>query len=128
MPTNPIAPIEPVDGMLTETLRQMNRGAALGKLSAELREVVESVQATGKPGALKLTINVQPRDMEGGAVGVTCDSTVKLPKKPMPASTFFVGDGGALLRNPPNQTELPLQAMPTPAVATPAPTPTAQAQ
>ena len=65
--------------------------------------------ATGRAGTLTYKIKILPNARKGVRVEDTVD--VKKPKEELGISYFWVGQGGALLRNDPNQTELQLRTV-----------------
>lgn len=107
--TTPSVPAvaETPDTLFTDVVREMGRRKALGQISAEMREVVEAVQATGKKGSIRLEITIVPRQaQEVSSVEVEYSVVQKLPKRPLPSSTFFLDDNGGLSRRDNRQTEL----------------------
>lgn len=90
----------------TDVLSQIRRGLVVTELTQELAALCEAVIDTGKPGELVLKIKIKPP--KGDSCQVTLQPTVsaKLPKADMPDGIFFVGEGGDLLRNDPDQKEM----------------------
>ena len=82
---------------------------SLADLDTELGELVATVQATGRAGTLTYKIKILPNAKKGVRIEDTVD--VKRPKEELGISYFWVGQGGALLRNDPNQTELQLRTV-----------------
>jgi hypothetical protein len=82
-------------------------GETLASLDAKLSALVERVQETGRPGSLTYKLKVTPNARKG--VKLVDRAEVKLPEENEGVSFFWVGQGGALLKNDPNQTELPLR-------------------
>jgi hypothetical protein len=101
-PVDPEAP----DALFADALRQTHKGKPLGRVSTHLRELVEAVKATGKPGKLVLTVTVDPKNSEATLVGLGFAVKLTLPQLPIPAGTFYTDDTGGLCRNDPNQEEL----------------------
>ena len=92
------------------TLLQNHRlGGALNELGQALRTVADAAQLTGKPGGITLKIAIAPTN--SGAVEILDDIKVTMPKAEKEGSLFFVGEDGNLLRNNPNQLEMPLRAV-----------------
>ena len=92
------------------TLLQNHRlGGALNELGQALRTVADAAQLTGKPGGITLKIAIAPTN--SGAVEILDDIKVTMPKAEKTGSLFFVGEDGNLLRNNPNQLEMPLRAV-----------------
>lgn len=99
-----------IDSAFLSLLQQHRGGEVLSDLAAAMREVTEAVQLAGKPGAIILTIAIQPAT-SSGAVIVADEIKVKLPKEEKITSIFFSDDAGNLLRNDPRQKELPLRTV-----------------
>jgi hypothetical protein len=97
---------EAPDALFTDALRTMAQGKTLGKISTRLRDVVEAVKSTGKPGVLTLKVAVLPMNAEATLVKLSVDASVKIPTPPMPAGTFFTDEAGGLSRTDPNQSEI----------------------
>lgn len=84
-------------------------GVTLPELDAELAKLVTAVQETGRKGTLTYKLTVLPNAKVGVRIEDAVD--VKEPKAVKGVSFFWVGAGGALLRNDPRQTELPLRVV-----------------
>ena len=96
-------------GNFIALLQGKTGGVSLADLDAELAELVNTVTATGRAGRLTYKIKILPNARKGVRVEDTVD--VKKPKEELGISYFWVGQGGALLRNDPNQTELQLRTV-----------------
>lgn len=98
--------------MFQETILQINNGAAVGELSEALRDVVAAVRATGKTGALTLTLKVLPAS-KGATDVLMVESHVKtrLPERERGMTVFYATDDNLLLRNDPKQQMLPLRVV-----------------
>ncbi len=96
-------------GNFIALLQGKTGGVTLLQLDNELAELVNTVRATGRPGTLTYKVKVIPNARKGVKIEDTVD--VKRPKEEAGVSFFWVGDGGELLRNDPNQTELPLRVV-----------------
>ena len=94
-------------GNFIALLQGKTGGVTLPQLDTELAELVNTVRATGRPGTLTYKVKILPNAKKGVRIEDTVD--VKRPKEEVGVSFFWVGDGGELLRNDPNQTELPLR-------------------
>jgi hypothetical protein len=81
-------------------------GVTLAELDIELAALVRATKATGKAGTLTLKIKVTPNAKAG--VKIDDELTVKTPKESLGSAYFFTDENGALMRNDPNQTTLPL--------------------
>ena len=99
----------PAAGNFIALLQGKTGGVSLADLDTELGELVATVQATGRAGTLTYKIKILPNAKKGVRIEDTVD--VKRPKEELGISYFWVGQGGALLRNDPNQTELQLRTV-----------------
>ena len=104
-------------GHFIAMLQGKTSGVSLPELDAELAELVNEVRDTGRAGTLTYKVKVS-RNARAG-VKIEDEVSVKLPKGEAGVSFFFVGDGGALLRNDPNQMDIPFKAVPDDASAAP---------
>lgn len=85
----------------------LNRGKTHTEVSAAMRELVSAVEQTRKKGSLALTITVTPGKAEGV---LEVSSALKLaPPKHDAAVSIFYSDAGNLVREDPNQQQLPLR-------------------
>ena len=99
-----------IDSAFLSLLQLHRGGAVLTDLAEAMRVVTEAVQLAGKPGAITLTIAIQPAQ-RSGAVIVADEIKTKLPKEEKVTSIFFSDENGNLLRNDPRQKELPLRTI-----------------
>lgn len=90
-----------------QLLAELHNGLTLTELAEAQRAAVEAVKKTGKKASIKLEIIIEP-DGKGEVVSVetTGKVDVKLPKKSVRPTTFFVTADNALQREDPNQSEL----------------------
>lgn len=90
----------------TDILREFRRGAIANKLTEEMAELVRSVDETGKPGSLTLTLTVKPE--KGGGSQKTLGAKIKSsrPDEDLPEAIFFSDREGDLHRNDPDQRAL----------------------
>jgi hypothetical protein len=96
--------------MFQETILQLNNGATAVELSQKLKELVQAVRATGKGGALALTLKVMPAskgDVE--VLMLETDVKVRAPQPDRRKNVFFSNEEGLLSRTDPNQMELMLR-------------------
>ena len=96
----------------------MNEGSTHAALTADLAELLRTVQATGRAGALTLKIKVVPANrLSGGGVvdkvNITADRKLELPKPEMPSDFFYLTDDGETTRNHPRQHSLELREVAT---------------
>lgn len=96
-------------GNFIALLQGKTGGVTLPQLDAELAQLVQKVQESGRKGSLTYKVIVLPNAKKGVRIEDTVD--VKEPKQETGVSFFWVGSGGALLRNDPNQSELPLRVV-----------------
>lgn len=100
-------------------LTEQREGSLSFELSEGMNELVESVNATGKPGTLTLTVKVKP--VSKGAVGsvmVSDDVKVKVPQADRSEALYFVDRDANLRRTNPAQPQLPLREVGKPAAET----------
>lgn len=106
-----------------QLLNEINEGSTHAALSADMAELLRTVQATGRAGKLTVTVKVVPavRNTSGGEidrVNITVDRTLALPKPETPTDFFYLTDDGETTRNHPRQQSLELRevaSIPTPA-------------
>ena len=97
-------------GNFLALLQGKSHGVTLPTLDSELARLVRVVQETGRKGQLIYKLTVTPNAKRGVKVEDSLD--IKEPKVESGVDFFFVGEQGSLFRNDPNQTELPLRAVP----------------
>ena len=102
---------EPInlDSSFITLLQNHRHGGALNELGQALRTVADAATLTGKPGGITLKIAIGPTN--SGAIEILDDIKITMPKADKEGSLFFVGEDGNLLRNNPNQLEMPLRAV-----------------
>ena len=98
-----------LDSSFITLLQNHRQGGALNELGQALRTVADAAQLTGKPGGITLKVAITPTN--SGAVEILDDIKITMPKAEKEGSLFFVGEDGNLLRNNPNQLEMPLRAV-----------------
>ena len=101
--------LPPVDASFVNLLQQHRYGECLNELGQHMRNITDAAQLTGKPGLLTIKILFEPT--KSGAVEILDDIAVKMPKGEKEGTLFFIGEGGALMRNNPNQLEMPLRTI-----------------
>jgi hypothetical protein len=106
--TNPVEASH-IDPSFTNLLQQHRQGGCLDELGQALRDVIDAAQLTGNPGVITLKLMIDPT--KSGAMEIYDDLKVTMPKAEKVGSLFFVGEGGALVRNNPNQLEMPLRSI-----------------
>ena len=98
-----------LDSSFITLLQNHRQGGALNELGQALRTVADAAQLTGKPGGITLKVAIAPTN--SGAVEILDDIKITMPKAEKTGSLFFVGEDGNLLRNNPNQLEMPSRAV-----------------
>jgi hypothetical protein len=98
--------------MFNETLIQINSGATVQELNDALQQVVAAVRATGKCGAVTLTVKVAPAAKNAADVLVV-ESQVKarLPEPERGMTIFYATEDNRLVRNDPRQQRLDLRTV-----------------
>jgi hypothetical protein len=101
----------------SEFLHLQRAGALQVELGEALNEVVEAVNETGKAGKVTLTVSVKPIGKSThGQLLVTDTVKVSKPEGERGESIFFADDDHNLVRDNPNQPEIPgLREVPRPA-------------
>lgn len=95
------------------TLLQNHRGGwAVDEASEKLQQLVEGVRQTGKGGTLTLKLKISPASRgAANALVVTDDIDVKIPVLDNDSSIFFATNDNQLVRDNPNQQQLPLRTV-----------------
>ena len=97
-----------IDGKpFTDVLGEIENGEMLADLTTALYEVARAVRETRKPGGIKLAVKLTPTGKGGIMVDAKYESVV--PEHDRPSTVFFVAEDGTLLRNDPDQPQLPLR-------------------
>ena len=98
--------------MFQEIIIQCNNGATVNELSDALEKVVAAVRATGKSGAITLTLKVAPASKNSTEV-LLVESQVKtkLPEPERGMTIFYATPENQLVRNDPKQQTLPLRVV-----------------
>ena len=96
---------------------ELNEGVTHSALSAELAELLKTVQITGRAGALTLKIKIAPaaRTQTGDIdkITITADRKLELPKPQSASDFFYLTDDGETTRNHPRQHSLELRDVST---------------
>ncbi|CAN7473563.1 hypothetical protein LJR175_003176 [Variovorax sp. LjRoot175] len=94
-------------------INELNEGSTHAALTADLKELLQTVQNTGRAGALTLKIKVTPaiKGTQGGVdkVTITAERKLELPKPEQPADFFWLTDDGETTRQHPRQHSLELR-------------------
>ena len=92
---------------------ELNDGSTHAALSADLAELLRTVQNTGRAGSLTLKVKVAPatRTNSGSVdkVTITADRKLELPKPEQASDFFWLTEDGETSRNHPRQHDLPLR-------------------
>lgn len=96
----------PVIRPFADVLRDINKGRVADDTACALAELIQAVQAHGKPGTLTLTIKVEPFKGSDTQITMAAHATAKLPKATPPAAVFFTDRHGNATRDDPDQQPL----------------------
>jgi hypothetical protein len=95
-----------------ELLHQQRNGDCHHEATQKLRQLIASVQETGRPGSLSLTFTIKPSGRLARMVLITDQVGVKLPELPHDPAVFYVTKEGALSKSDPDQQDLPYRELP----------------
>jgi hypothetical protein len=107
-----------IDGAAIAVLTEHRGGQTINELSAALRKVAEQVQTSGKAGSVTLKLKMTAAQNTCGTLVITDEITAQVPKPTPRGSIFFTDEHHNLVRNDPNQNELPLKIVDTPTAQT----------
>lgn len=93
-----------------DTLDEVERGQLVRDLNEAIYSITHAVMETRKAGALKLGLKFTPTGR--GTIVVTAKYEADVPEHDREVTTFFVTAGGGLVRDDPNQPNLPLGKVP----------------
>lgn len=106
----------------SKLLTEINEGTTHSAITADMAELLKTVQTTGRRGQLVIKIKVQPsmRSPAGSVdkVNITVDRTLALPKPESQVDFFYLTEDGETTRNHPRQQDLPLRDVVNPAPTT----------
>ena len=95
----------------------LNEGSTHSALSAELAELLKTVQHTGRAGSLSIKIKIAPatrtQSGEVDKITITADRKLELPKPQSPSDFFYLTEDGETTRNHPRQHSLELRDVST---------------
>lgn len=93
--------------LLMQTLALIYNGNLVAEAADELRNEIEAVKRSGKPGALTIKLTIRP-DGKGEVIMVDLDGDVsrKKPKKQKRSTSFFIEHDFTLTRDDPRQPDL----------------------
>lgn len=86
-----------------DVLTDLDEGKVHAQLTEKLPEIVRAVMATGKAGALSLTLSVT---RENRMVVVKADVKTKTPQPATESTLFYTSEDGVLRRDDPKQPAL----------------------
>ncbi|MDJ0460635.1 hypothetical protein [Streptomyces sp. H27-C3] len=89
-------------------------GRTAEALSTEFHDLLDSVRAHGKKGALVITVVVDPpaNGVESAPLPIGVESTVKAPKPTPVKSLYFLDDDGNPVREDPRQLAMDFRTAP----------------
>lgn len=94
-------------------ISELNEGSTHSGLTADLAELLKTVQNTGRAGSLTLKIKVAPalRNQTGGVdkITITAERKLELPKPVAPSDFFWLTEDGETSRAHPRQNDLDLR-------------------
>lgn len=94
---------------ITDTLRLLDGGAFLDQASEKLAQLVKGVEETGKAG--KLVISLELKRVSGGALSITPNAEVSVPKPKADSTLLWATVEGNLSIDNPHQQKLDLRAV-----------------
>ena len=92
--------------LITDILGDVAGGTLVQLASDKLSEAAAAVAETGKGASVTIVLKLSNNN---GSLFIDGKVGSKVPEAPIPRSIFFVDASGNLLRNDPNQLELPFQ-------------------
>lgn len=101
----------------TSALGAIRRGAVAAEAAAKMEEVLAAVGLTGKAGSVTVTLKFEPTSVAGDQVLILPTVKAKVPEDPLPPGLFWVDENHQLHDKDPNQGELELRTVRTPAPA-----------
>ena len=94
-----------VDGVTI--LTTLNKGRKMHELSTEIEKLVSAVRETGKAGSISMELSVKPTAADATQVFVSLKIVGKHPKPDEKETLFFTTRDNALVRNNPEEQDLP---------------------
>lgn len=86
------------------------KGRSHDELSKGLAQVARAVLDTGKPGAVTLSLKIEPAKGIEGLVSIEDKITIKAPTFDRPKTAYFVSEAGGLSVHHPQQLMFPVQS------------------
>ncbi len=99
---------------LNRFLEDINDGQTLAAATADLANLLQAVQSTGRSGSLTIKLRVAPATKGSSFVDkitVTAERKLELPKPEQPQDFFWLTDSGEPTRDHPRQQSLSLQSV-----------------
>lgn len=96
-----------VRGDALGVIKQIRKGKLAFELDQEIERLVEAVKDTGKGGEITLKLTVKPLKAGSKTLDVGGAVKSKLPEKPHDASIFYATQDNRLVRNDPDQMQMP---------------------
>lgn len=92
-------------------LADLNNGLTHSGLTADLHELVQTVQSTGRAGSMTLKIKIAPASRGGDVdkITIVADRKLELPKPEAPSDFFWLTDNAEITRQHPRQHALDLR-------------------
>lgn len=92
-------------------LADLNDGLTHTGLTADLHELVQTVQSTGRAGSMTLKIKIAPASRGGDVdkITIVADRKLELPKPEAPHDFFWLTDDAEITRQHPRQHALDLR-------------------
>lgn len=97
---------------ITDTLHAIGHGAFMDQISAAMNAATCATRDTGKGSTLTIKVTVKPTG-RGGAMTVSGEHTLKLPKAPAEDALMWPDESGDLLTSDPRQSKLDLRTVDT---------------
>jgi hypothetical protein len=99
----------PNDVSFSQQLAYLEKGGLDREATDLLAELVQAVKATRRKGSITVTISMSMDSAADSTVKIKSEVKAKIPEFDRPSTFMFVGAGGALLRNDPEQRRFPLE-------------------
>ena len=96
-------------------LNDLNDGSTNAGLTADLEELLRTVQHTGRAGSMTLKIKIVPASkgqQDVDKVNITAERKLELPKPEAPSDFFWLTDNGEPTRQHPRQHALQFAGKP----------------
>jgi hypothetical protein len=103
----------PVSNTFDSLMRNQRNGEFQNEVSRAVMEAVEAVKAHRKPATVKITLRLEPANVDVSAMSITDEVDVKLPKPEKENSLFFTTDENLLVTDNPKQRKLEFDVVQT---------------